>query len=100
MNAQKVTDHHALVPTAKPPNLGALSEGERRIYELVARATLAALSPDAVDFVVTLDAELAGGLWRARGRVEREPGWRVHLPPARAKTSEGRLKGSSPEEAE
>jgi len=77
VNAQRVTDHHALVPTSKAPQLEALSEGERRVYELIARSLLMAMSPDALDFVMSLDVDLAGGLWRATGRVERRAGWRA-----------------------
>lgn len=76
VNAQRVTDHHAIVPTSKRPQLESLSEGERRVYSLITRSLLMAMSPDAVDFMMSLEVDLAGGVWRATGRVEREAGWR------------------------
>ena len=78
VNAQRVTDHHAIVPTTKPPSLDTLNEGERRVYTLIARSLLMAMSPDAVDFIMRLDVDLAGGVWRATGRVERRAGWRAY----------------------
>lgn len=43
----KVTDHHAIVPTPKPPVESALSADEARLYDLVARRFLSAFFPDA-----------------------------------------------------
>jgi DNA topoisomerase-3 len=46
----KVSDHHAIIPTAvdvTPARLAALSEGEGRIFDLIARRFLAAFYPDA-----------------------------------------------------
>ncbi len=78
----KVGDHHALIPTAKTPALGALSRDEQRIYELVVRRTLAALMPPAVYAKTRLEAEAAGERLEARGRVRLEAGWEAVDPPA------------------
>ncbi len=43
----KVRDHHAIIPTGKPVNLGELPRDERRIFDLVARRFLGAFHPDA-----------------------------------------------------
>lgn len=46
----KVSDHHAIIPTAvevTSDRLAALSEGERRIFDLIARRFIAAFYPDA-----------------------------------------------------
>ncbi len=46
----KVSDHHAIIPTAievTAARVAALSEGERRIFDLIARRFIAAFYPDA-----------------------------------------------------
>ncbi len=48
----KVSDHHAIIPTARPARLDALERDERRLYDLVARRFLGAFFPDA-EFAVS-----------------------------------------------
>ena len=48
----KVHDHHAIIPTAKQANLGALDRDERRVFDLIARRFLGVFFPDA-EFAVT-----------------------------------------------
>jgi DNA topoisomerase-3 len=59
----KIEDHHAIVPTGKAANLGALDRDERRIFDLVVRRFIGAFHPDAefalTDVVVRVGA--AGG---------------------------------------
>ena len=43
-DSSKVTDHHAIIPTGVPPQ--GLSDLERNVYDLVARAFIAAFYPD------------------------------------------------------
>jgi DNA topoisomerase-3 len=61
----KVEDHHAIIPTGKAVNLGALDRDERRIFDLVVRRFLGAFFPDAVfastELVVRVGAAVAGG---------------------------------------
>jgi len=47
----RVHDHHAIIPTGKPPP-AALGRDEQRVFDLVARRFLAAFFPDA-EFAVT-----------------------------------------------
>ncbi len=87
VDAAEVGDHHAILPTDKIPDAARLNPDEKRIYDLVVRRLLAALSPDAVFdtalVVVEIDAPRAPvpPLFRARGRVERVAGWRAVDPP-------------------
>ena len=97
VDAAEVGDHHAILPTGRAPNPSALSPDEKRVFDLVARRLLAALSPDAVFDVTTLivavdvprgalpDAIAAPPKFRARGRVQREAGWRAVDPPSTRK---------------
>lgn len=43
-DSSKVTDHHAIIPTGIPPQ--GLSDMERKVFDLVARAFIAAFYPD------------------------------------------------------
>lgn len=99
INAAEVGDHHAIIPTGKTPGSG-LSTDEKRIFDLVVRRFLAALSADALFDVTRLvvavdpgDAELPDGVeaplrYRARGRVCRQEGWRAVDPPKKSKEVE------------
>ncbi len=98
VDAAEVGDHHAILPTGRTPDPARLDPDERRIFDLVARRLLAALSPDAlfdattliVDVPRPLDAppDLPPLLFRARGRVCRELGWRAVDPPGKSKEIE------------
>lgn len=93
----EVGDHHAILPTDTRPIPGRLNADEKRIYDLVARRLLAALSPDAqidlAQIVVEVDpgdAPVPEGVptpltFRAKGRVLRVPGWQAIDPPSSKK---------------
>ena len=93
VNPEEVGDHHAILPTDKAPDPGRLSAEEKRIYDLVARRLLAALSPAAelelAELIVAvptdpLPFELpTPPLFRAKGRILAVPGWRAVDPPGR-----------------
>lgn len=80
VDASKVTDHHALIPTAHRVNPAAFSEDERQLYDLVARRMLAAFYPaceyDATRIITQVDAHT----FRTTGRVVLQNGWR-DVPP-------------------
>lgn len=101
VNAAEVGDHHAILPTDRAPTPGRLSVEEKRIYDLVARRLLAALSPDALFDVsalvvavpprpgVALPPEIKAPLhFRAKGRVCVERGWQAIDPPRKHTDSE------------
>lgn len=44
-NNEKVTDHHAIIPTEQRLNLSVLDNDERKIYDLIARRFLALFLP-------------------------------------------------------
>ena len=48
----KVTDHHAIIPTAKRADPSKFTEDERKLYDMVARRMLAAFYP-ACDYDAT-----------------------------------------------
>ncbi len=90
VNAAEVGDHHAILPTGKTPSSDSLSVEEKRIFDLVARRLLAALGEDALFDATTLVVEVVPEtpldapsplMFRARGRVCRQDGWRAIDPP-------------------
>ncbi|MGI8622622.1 MAG: DNA topoisomerase 3 [Solirubrobacteraceae bacterium] len=83
INDAKVTDHHAIIPTRSEHDLAKLSDDDRRVYDMVARRFLAAFHPEAVFENTRLEttvpnAEASGGglIFRTRGKVLLEAGWR------------------------
>jgi DNA topoisomerase III len=73
----KVTDHHAIVPTNAKHNLGKMGDDDRRIYDLVARRFLAVFHPEAVFENTRVETTVASHIFRTRGKVLVEPGWRA-----------------------
>ena len=71
----KVTDHHAIIPTAKRADLSKFSEDERKLYDMVARRLLAAFYP-ACDYDATkIVTKVEEHLFRTTGKVIVNNGW-------------------------
>lgn len=73
----KVTDHHAIIPTITRPDLTALGENERLVYDLVARRFLASFYPEArygITMIVTASGDQN---FVSKGKVELHPGWKA-----------------------
>ncbi len=77
VNAAKVTDHHAIIPTEQPLNLAALSHEERNIYDLVARRFCAVLSQPFEYEETKITLTLGGETFGARGQVVKSLGWKA-----------------------
>ena len=72
----KVSDHHAIIPTEQPVNLSALSDKERKIFDLVVRRFLAALYPPFEYAQTTIKAKIGEELFMARGKTILKTGWK------------------------
>jgi DNA topoisomerase-3 len=72
----KVTDHHAIVPTNAQHNLAKMGDDDRRVYDMVARRFLAVFHPEAVFENTRVETTVADHVFRTRGKVLVEPGWR------------------------
>ncbi|TLS54065.1 DNA topoisomerase III [Paenibacillus antri] len=72
----KVSDHHAIVPTEEPVNLSAMSEKERKIYDLIVRRFLAVLFPAFEYEQLTVHAAIGGESFAARGKTVLQAGWK------------------------
>src|SRR3954451_22344949 len=76
INDAKVTDHHAIIPTNSQHRLDKLSDDDRRVYDMVVRRFLAVFHPEAVFENTRLETTVASHIFRTRGRVLLEAGWR------------------------
>jgi DNA topoisomerase-3 len=77
INNEKVTDHHAIIPTrAEHHPVDKMSEDDRRIYDLVVRRFLAVFHPDAVFENTRVETTVASHVFRTRGKRILVPGWR------------------------
>ena len=72
----KVSDHHAIIPTEESPDLRALSDKERKIYDLVVKRFLAVLYPAFEYEQTTIKADIGGELFSARGKRIISQGWK------------------------
>ena len=77
VNDEKVSDHHAIIPTEQVADLNKLKDDERRIYELVVRRYLAAFHPAAKHEDTVVVTEVEGEHFRTKGSVLVFPGWRA-----------------------
>ena len=79
-NSQKVTDHHAIVPTvsAISADISVLPTGEREILRLVSRQLLCAVSEPFryAETVAVLDC--AGHIFTVKGRETLADGWKAY----------------------
>lgn len=73
----KVTDHHAIIPTEQKFNPAALSNDEKKLYDLIARRFLAVLYPPYRYEQTTITTMVEGEIFVARGKVIKESGWRA-----------------------
>ncbi|HEX3392846.1 MAG TPA: DNA topoisomerase, partial [Solirubrobacteraceae bacterium] len=89
VNDEKVTDHHAIIPTKSAHAVDRMGDDDKRVYDMVARRFLAVFHPEAVfentrvettvypGGVPAADGEGAGGcVFRTRGKLLLVPGWR------------------------
>jgi DNA topoisomerase III len=76
VNDEKVTDHHAIIPTRAEHPVDRMNDDDRRIYDLVARRFLAVFHPDAEFENTRVETTVAEHVFRTRGKVLLVPGWR------------------------
>ena len=79
VNRQKVTDHHAILPTRSmlQADLDALPKGERNILKLIIARTLMAVSKPFRYLETLLTTKCAGEEFTAKGKEILEEGWKA-----------------------
>jgi len=83
VNDEKVTDHHAIIPTRAEHVVDRMGDDDKRVYDMVVRRFLAVFHPEAVfentrvETTVLPAGDSAGGcVFRTRGKLLLVPGWR------------------------
>ena len=71
----KVTDHHAIIPTGY--NNAAMTESERKVYDLVVRHFIANFYPECKISTTTVIGDVNGVEFKVTGKRILEPGWRT-----------------------
>lgn len=101
LDDNKLTDHHAIIPTHKAPS-ASLSERQRNVYELVALRFLSIFLPPEVRDETTVMIGIGEHTFRARGVVIKDPGWTVLEPKANdsSKKKEKDKTGDAAEESQ
>lgn len=79
VNREKVTDHHAILPTRSmlQTDLDALPKGERNILKLIIARTLIAVSKPFRYLETLLTTECAGEEFTAKGKEILDEGWKA-----------------------
>lgn len=75
VNNKKVSDHHAIIPTEQPVMLGAFSDSEFKIYDLVLKRFLAVLLPPYIYKKTTIKAKVNQETFTTSGKIEIQNGW-------------------------
>lgn len=70
----KVTDHHAIIPTGQIP--ANLSRNEKLVFDTVARRFIAAFWPDATISTTTVEGKVEKVKFKTSGKQIVDPGWR------------------------
>lgn len=76
---QKVTDHHAIIPTAASleADISSLSKGEQSIFCLIAQRLIASAAEPMKYLERTVKAECEGVVFTAKGKTILQKGWTV-----------------------
>ena len=79
VNREKVTDHHAILPTRSmlQADLDALPKGEQNVLKLIIARTLMAVSKPFRYLETLLTTECAGEEFTAKGKVVLSEGWKA-----------------------
>jgi DNA topoisomerase-3 len=85
VNNEKVTDHHAIIPTKAEHAVDRMGDDDKRVYDMVVRRFLAVFHPEAVFENTRIEttvlpagagADAGGSVFRTRGKLLLVPGWR------------------------
>ena len=94
----KVTDHHAIIPTARKADPSHFSEDERKLFDMVARRMLCAFYP-ACDYDATkIITQVGEHTFRTTGKVIVNNGW--HDVPPMENQPKAKKKNKTDEESE
>ncbi len=73
LSSEKVTDHHAIIPTGKTPS--SLSPNSQKVFDAIVLRFIAAFYPPCLKNVTTVEGEVEGEKFQAKGVQIVSPGW-------------------------
>ncbi len=83
VNNEKVTDHHAIIPTRAEHAVDRMGDDDKRVYDMVVRRFLAVFHPEAVfentrveTTILPVGGDAGGCVFRTHGKLLLVPGWR------------------------
>lgn len=76
-NDEKVSDHHAIIPTEQYVDLSAMSVEERKIYDLVVRRFMAVMYPPARYENVVIEMKIHSETFEIKGKRMKDMGWKA-----------------------
>jgi DNA topoisomerase III len=76
VNNNKVSDHHAIIPTEQTVYLQDLTDKERKIYDLVVKRFLAVLSKPFEFEKIVINGKVGNEKFSTRGKVTISQGWK------------------------
>ncbi|MBV8552620.1 MAG: DNA topoisomerase 3 [Acidobacteriaceae bacterium] len=99
----KVSDHHAIIPTAASPSAAKLAPEERKIYDLICRRLLSAWHDDYVVAVTTVITAITNeeivDRYHTSGTAVQQVGWKIlDLAPERKKAGKANGEADSREQ--
>ncbi|WP_428908865.1 DNA topoisomerase III [Niallia sp. Krafla_26] len=81
VDAKKVTDHYAIIPTEQVPNVASLSADEQKLYDLVVKSLIAAHYDKSIIEYTTVTTIVDGrAMFLSKGKVVLQEGWRKVIP--------------------
>ncbi len=98
VNNEKVTDHHAIIPTRSEHMVERMSDDDKRVYDMVVRRFLAIFHPEAVFENTRVESTVETHIFRTRGKLLVVPGWRGVY--GEAPTTESKPDGEEDEAAD
>lgn len=73
INENKITDHHAIIPTGEK---GKMTVEEEKVFDLVARRFCCGFFPDHLYKVKTITAEIEQEIFISKGKAVTQQGWK------------------------
>ena len=97
VDASKVSDHHAILPTPKKADLEKMSEDERKLFDLVVRRMLAAFYPVCEYESTKIITTVGRFKFRTNGTTILVPGWKA-ISPTKGKSDTSKKEDKEDEE--
>lgn len=76
-NDKKITAHHGIIPTALAGSWESFSTEEKKIYALIIKRYIAQFYPAHEYETTSVDADIGGEPFKAKGRVTIKEGWKA-----------------------